>query len=227
MSSSITRWLPALTRTTTRRTMLTCAGIAITAGAIAGPAAAQAAPGNSAHKAASNAKKPAKDKELRYQYKSQENYYYCGPAATRIAASANGHTMSQDEVARKLGTTTAGTNSAEDTTRVMRDITGKDYRTTSIPGPEATPAQMDQLQADVANAIENDKAVIANVRGGTTDANGIYRSYPGGHYVTVVGYEDEGRMVKIADPAAPSGDGTYWVSTINLANWMAERGYSS
>jgi hypothetical protein len=207
--------------------MLTCAGIAITAGAIAGPAAAQAAPGNSTHKAASNAKKPAKDKELRYQYKSQENYYYCGPAATRIAASANGHTMSQDEVARKLGTTTAGTNSAEDTTRVMRDITGKDYRTTSIPGPEATPAQMDQLQADVANAIENDKAVIANVRGGTTDANGVYRSYPGGHYVTVVGYEDEGRMVKIADPAAPSGDGTYWVSTINLANWMAERGYSS
>jgi hypothetical protein len=33
--------------------------------------------------------------------------------------------------------------------------------------------------------------------------------------------------MKIADPADPQGDGTYWVTTANLADWMATRGYSA
>ncbi|GAB2919959.1 hypothetical protein GCM10027280_03800 [Micromonospora polyrhachis] len=219
--TSLTRWLPAITRTTSAKTALTAAGIAVTAAALAGPAAAHAAP------TMTTAKKPAKDKELQYQYRAQENYYYCGPAAARIAASTNGQTPSQDDMARKLGTTTSGTNSAEDTSRVLKEVTGKDYKTTAIRGPWATPAEMDRLQADVAEAIDKDKAVIANVRGSGTDTYGTTRSYPGGHYVTVVGYQDEGRKVRVADPADPRGDGTYWMSTINLANWIAERGYSS
>jgi hypothetical protein len=32
--------------------------------------------------------------------------------------------------------------------------------------------------------------------------------------------------VKIADPANPNGDGTYWVTTINMAGWIATHGYS-
>ncbi|MGW0433188.1 C39 family peptidase [Micromonospora sp. NPDC003197] len=223
--TSLTRWLPAITRATSAKTALTAVGIAVTAAALTGPAAAQAAP--SVGTAKKSAKESAKEKELRYEYRAQENYYYCGPAAARIAASANGHTHSQDDMARKLGTTPSGTNSAEDTTRVLEEVTGKDYKTTAIPGPSATPAEMDRLQADVAEAIDQDKAVIANVRGSGTDTNGTTRSYPGGHYVTVVGYQDEGRKVRVADPAAPQGDGTYWMSTINLAHWIAERGYSS
>jgi hypothetical protein len=34
-------------------------------------------------------------------------------------------------------------------------------------------------------------------------------------------------MVKIADPADPQGDGSYWVSTTTMANWIATRGYSA
>jgi hypothetical protein len=59
------------------------------------------------------------------------------------------------------------------------------------------------------------------------DTTGTSRGYGGGHYVAVIGYSDSGRTVKIADPANGNGDGTYWVSTINMANWMATRGYSS
>jgi hypothetical protein len=43
----------------------------------------------------------------------------------------------------------------------------------------------------------------------------------------VVGYADDGQTVKIADPWRPVGDGTYSMSTTDLANWAASRGYSA
>ena len=174
-----------------------------------------------------SAPKPAPEKELKYQYERQPNFFYCGPAATRIAATTQDHSPSQDDVAKMLGTTENGTNSAEDTTRVLNSIQGKDtYKTRAIPNPTASPAEMDQLQADVVHTVDDGRGVVANIKGTATDVDGGVHSYEGGHYLTVVGYRDGGRIVKIADPADPVGDGSYWMSTINLANWIAERGYS-
>jgi outer membrane biosynthesis protein TonB len=170
---------------------------------------------------------PPPSKVLDYQFQLQPNYYYCGPAATRIALSTSGRALSQDEIARKLGTTTSGTNSANDTTRGLNSVLGGNvYQTRSIPGPSATPAQMDQLQADVVSAINNGRGLVTNIVHSVTDTNGGWHTYDGGHYVAVVGYQDNGRVVKIADPANSNGDGTYWVTTINLANWIATHGYS-
>ncbi|MEO3744475.1 C39 family peptidase [Plantactinospora sp. B5E13] len=167
-------------------------------------------------------------KTLDYNFQAQTTYYYCGPAATRIALTARDLSPSQDTVASRLGTTTSGTNSAEDTTRVLNSVIGTDfYRTTAISGQSATPAQMDQLQADVVHAVSNGYAVVANIAGSAVDTAGMGHSYPGGHYLTVVGYRDNGRTVKIADPAIPGSDSTYWMTTINLANWIATRGYSA
>jgi hypothetical protein len=170
---------------------------------------------------------PPSSKVLNYQFQLQPNYYYCGPAATRIALSASGHTLSQDEIAGKLGTDTGGTDSALDTTRVLNSVIGGNvYQTRSIPGPGATPAQMDQLQADVVQAISNGRVLVTNIVHSATDTAGVWHAYDGGHYVTVVGYKDDGRTIKVADPANPNGDGTYWVTTINMANWIATHGYS-
>jgi hypothetical protein len=85
---------------------------------------------------------------------------------------------------------------------------------------------MDQLQADVVRAISNGRGLVTNIVHSVTDTNGGSHTYDGGHYVAVVGYQDNGRVVKIADPANSNGDGTYWVTTINLANWIATHGYS-
>ncbi|MEE6259000.1 C39 family peptidase [Plantactinospora sonchi] len=167
-------------------------------------------------------------KTLDYNFQAQTTYYYCGPAATRIALTARDMGLSQDDVANRLGTTTSGTNSAEDTTRVLNSVTRTDfYRTTAIPGQSASPAQMDKLQADVVHAVSNGYAVVANIAGSAVDTAGVGHSYPGGHYLTVVGYRDNGRTVKIADPAIPGSDSTYWMTTIDLANWIATRGYSA
>jgi hypothetical protein len=167
-------------------------------------------------------------KVLDFTFQLQVNGYYCGPAATRIALTARGKTPSQDEVARSLGTTVYGTNSAEDTTRALNSMGDAPvYQTHTIPGGSATPAQMGQLQSDVVHAITNGYVVVANIVGNGLDLDGGWHGYGGGHYVTVVGYRDDGRTVKVADPANTNGDGTYWMTTINFANWMAHRGYSA
>ncbi|GAA1790246.1 hypothetical protein GCM10009835_04710 [Planosporangium flavigriseum] len=185
--------------------------------------AAPAAPGKPAQQAAP----VPSEKVLDFQYQRQPNYYYCGPAATRIALSTSGHILSQDDIAGKLNTDTGGTDSAHDVTRGLNSVLGGNvYQTREIPSYPATPAQMDQLQADVLKSINSGRAIVANIAGHLNDTGGAFHSYEGGHYLTIVGYKDDGRTVKIADPALPNGDGTYWVTTINMANWISQRGYS-
>ncbi|MFG1839811.1 C39 family peptidase [Micromonospora sp. NPDC049175] len=197
----------------------------------AAPATSAAAP---AAKASSNPDltrkperpKPPATKVLDYEYEAQNTYYNCGPAATRNALSATGIDRTQEELGAELGTTEMGTNSAEDTTRVLNaEVKGSPYRTRMFAGAPS-PAQMDRLQADVVKAITDGRGVVANVVGDATDTDGSWHSYGGGHYVAVVGYKDNGRTVRIADSANPS-DPSYWITTIDLANWIASRGYSA
>ncbi|MFC0509147.1 C39 family peptidase [Micromonospora costi] len=172
------------------------------------------------------APKPPATKVLDYDYQAQTTYFYCGPAATRNALSASGIERSQDALAAQLGTTEMGTNSAEDTTRVLNAVVkGSPYRTRMFP-TSPSPKQMDQLQADVVRAVTDGRGVVANIVGDATDIDGGWHSFPGGHYIAVVGYRDSGRTVKIADSANPAVP-SYWITTIDLANWMTTRGYSA
>ncbi|WP_199723428.1 MULTISPECIES: C39 family peptidase [unclassified Micromonospora] len=170
--------------------------------------------------------KPPATKVLDYDYQAQNTYYNCGPAATRNALSATGIDRTQEELGAKLGTTEMGTNSALDTTRVLNaEVKGSPYRTRMFAGAPS-PAQMDRLQADVVTAITAGRGVVANVAGDATDTDGGWHSYGGGHYIAVVGYKDNGRIVRIAD-SANAADPAYWITTIDLANWIATRGYSA
>lgn len=206
-----------------RSTVGFVAGLMATGGAIAGPAVAvQAAPAES--KPAVAVQTPGK-RVLAYDYQRQPNSYYCAPAATRIALSTQGKILSQKEVAEKLGTTKAGTNSVDDTTRVLNEVTGGGYETTEIKSPKANPEQVGKLRVDVVEAVDANRGVVANTMGTAVDTNGNGHSFPVGHYVSIVGYRDGGDTVKIADPYDPNKQ--YWMSDNNLGNWVAERGYSS
>lgn len=168
-----------------------------------------------------------RDEAVNVDYQPQTTYYYCGPAATQIAASARGHDLSQDDIAAMLGTTVNGTSSAVDTTRVLNSIVGSNvYHTTSIPGPP-TQAQIDQVQAEVMRSLNDGRVVVGNIAGTTTDVTGATHEFDDGHYIAVVGYHDQGRTVEISDPADENGASSYWISTSNLANWMVGHGYSS
>ncbi|MCW3839948.1 C39 family peptidase [Micromonospora yasonensis] len=207
-----------------RKSMLSVAGLVMSGGVVAGPAmAAHAAP---AQPKPVTADKGAKgERSARFDYQAQPNFYYCGPASTRIALSSEGKTVSQDELAAKLGTTENGTDSAIDITRVLNEYTGGKYKTTEIRDNSATKQQVEQLRADVKTAVDQGRPVVANIIGSAVDVDGVAHSYPG-HYLTVVQYKDDGNTVLIADPASPN-EPTYWMNVADLANWIASRGYSS
>ncbi|MEU5527627.1 C39 family peptidase [Micromonospora chersina] len=201
-----------------RKSMLSVAGLVMCGGTVLGPAVtAQAAP--------SAALKGKGERSAGYEYEAQPNFFYCGPASTRIALSAEGKEVSQDELAAKLGTTENGTDSALDITRVLNEYTGGKYKTTEIRDDVATKEQVERLRADVKAAVDQGRPVVANILGGALDIDGVEHSYPG-HYLTVVEYKDDGDTVLIADPASPN-EPTYWMDVTELANWIAGRGYSS
>jgi hypothetical protein len=195
-----------------RKGVLSVAGLIVTGGTVAGPALA-------AHAADKG------ERRAGYEYQAQPNFYYCGPASARMALSADGKAVSQDELAEKLGTTENGTDSAVDITRVLNEYTGGSYKTTEISSDVASAEQVERLRVDVQSALDADEPVVVNILGGAVDTEGREHSYPG-HYLTVVEYKDDGNTVKLADPADPVVQ-EYWMDVAELANWIAGRGYSS
>ncbi|MCG5458502.1 C39 family peptidase [Micromonospora sp. PSH03] len=213
-----------------RKTALTAAGLAFTGGAIAGPVTtAFAAPTTSTPAAQTQTdRKGHGERELGVRYEAQPNFYYCGPAATRNALSVQGKEISVDAMAKEMGTTEAGTNSINDITPVLNKETGKTnaYRSVEISTPDADTKQTDTLRADIVRTVDDGRAVVANIAGTSTDTDGVTHSYEGGHYISVVGYRDNGNTVKIAD-SADANTASYWISTEHLADWIATRGYAT
>ncbi|MER7457475.1 C39 family peptidase, partial [Micromonospora sp. NPDC126480] len=100
-----------------RKTVLTTAGVLVTGGAVAAPASAVfAAP--TLDKPAVQADRKG-ERELRVDYEAQDTFFYCGPAATRNALSVQGKDIDQHEMAERMGTTEAGTNSINDITPIL------------------------------------------------------------------------------------------------------------
>ena len=211
-----------------RKTVLTAAGLASTAGGIAGPAtAAQAAETTRPAAAAQADRKPAGERELEVDYAAQPNFYYCGPAATRNALSVQGKKIDVDAMAKEMGTTESGTDRINDITPVLNKETGKNaYRSTGDPGRKADDKRIAQLRADIVRAVDDGRAVVANIAGTATDTDGNTHAFEGGHYISVVGYRDNGRVVTIADSANPD-TASYRIDVDELAHWIASRGYAS
>ncbi|MBY8872637.1 C39 family peptidase [Micromonospora sp. PLK6-60] len=208
-----------------RKSALTIAGIAATAGGIAGPAiAAQATP---AEKTAQVSTQRGGERELGVRYEAQPNFYYCGPAAARNALSVQGKNIDVDAMAKEMGTTEAGTNSINDITPVLNKETGKDvYKSVEIRDRKADDKQTDKLRSDIVRTVDDGRAVVANIAGTATDTDGNTHSFEGGHYISVIGYKDGGKIVTIADSADPNM-ASYRMSVDNLADWIATRGYAT
>ena len=209
-----------------RKTVLTAAGIAATAGGIAGPAiAAHAAPTTTSVVAD---RKGHGERELDVRYEAQPNFYFCGPAAARNALSVQGKNIDVHAMAKEMGTTEAGTNSINDITPVLNKETGASnaYKSVEISTPKADDKQTDTLRTDVVKTVDAGRAVVANIAGTATDTDGTTHSFEGGHYISVIGYRDNGNTVTIADSADPT-TATYRMNIDNLADWIATRGYST
>ena len=210
-----------------RKTALTIAAAAATAGGIAGPAVtAHAAPTTPTTTVQAD-RKGNSERQLDVRYEAQPNFYYCGPAAARNALSVQGKNIDVHTMAKQMRTTEAGTDSINDITPVLNKETGKNvYKSVEIPGAKADTKQTDKLREDIVRTVDDGRAVVANIAGTTTDTDGITHSFEGGHYISVTGYRDNGDQVKIADSADPN-QAEYWLTTDNLADWIATRGYTA
>ncbi len=180
-----------------------------------------------AHAADTSSSGPGANKVIGYSGALQPNGYYCAPAATRIAVSAHGHAPSFDDLATDLHTTVNGTDSIHDVTRVLNFNLGGGYRSVEIPERGANAEQTEKLRADVVTAINNGDPIVANIAGTVSDTIGEVHSYNGGHYVTITGYTEDGRLVSVADPADRAGGNEYQVPVDRMADWIATRGYAT
>jgi hypothetical protein len=212
-------WLSAATRTRTAKAALLGFAAVGAAGAIAlSPTAAHAADASPA---------PAAQKVAGYLGDLQPNGYYCGPAATRIALSAHGHTPSFADIANDLHTTENGTNSIDDVTRVLNYNLGGGYHSVEIKDKNVTPEQTDLLVRDVVGAVNRGNPVVANIAGTVTDTAGEQHSYEGGHYLTITGYTEQGHLISITDPADRVGSNEYQLPADQMAKWIGSRGYAA
>lgn len=170
--------------------------------------------------------------ELPHNTQGQQWFYYCGPAAVRVALTCRGLTPSQVEIADELvgiigdgqSTPVYGTDSSNDIASALNSYLGAGtYGVRFIPGQDATPDEVTILRGDLVAGVDAGFALVANVVGTIQPIDGGSYSYPNGHYVAVVGYRSSGSEALVADVAVGRD---YWVTTARLATWIAERGYS-
>lgn len=163
----------------------------------------------------------------------QETGYWCGPAATQVVLNTRGIFVNESELARQIGTTTAGTDYVGLIERALdQRVPDAQYTSVYIDSDPPTQTQKDRLWADIVNSINAGYGVVMNwvappsnyprgVKGSTSP------SYRGGtvfHYVACMGYDDaDSRAVWIADSGfQPQG---YWISFDQCASLIPPKGY--
>ena len=90
----------------------------------------------------------------------------------------------------------------------------------------AVPDRWEKPDPAITSALVEAVGEQRQVSIGYRSAAGNTHSFEGGHYISVVGYRDNGHTVTIADSANPNM-ASYRISVDNLADWIATRGYSA
>lgn len=163
--------------------------------------------------------------DIDFQY--QETGYWCGPASTRIALSAQGVNVSQQQMANELPTTENGTDWIGQVTQVLNNHLGAGYVTREMPNDPPTQDQKDLLWNDIVHDIDNGYAVVTNIVAPAGNHPPGYPDYTIYHYFTVIGYNADTGEVLIADPAGFADTPTYWLTFDKLASLVPPKGYSA
>ncbi|MEE3066554.1 MAG: C39 family peptidase [Actinomycetota bacterium] len=151
----------------------------------------------------------------------QETGYWCGPASAQNALSSRGIRVDEAQLAREIGTTVNGTDSVSQIERVL-DARLPAARYTSVyRNGRPADARRTQFWWDCVRSIDNGYPVVLNFvappgnypRGVKGSPN---PSYGGGtvyHYVTAVGWSDQGTNGRPALLIADSGfsPNVYWM----------------
>lgn len=167
-------------------------------------------------------------KVLTVDYQVQQTGYWCGPASTRIALSARGAAPTQQQLANELPTTTNGTDTIDQVTRVLNRRLGPGrYATKLMPNDPATPAQKMGLWNDIVVSIDQGYPIVANIVAPPHNHPPGYPNRTIYHYVSIIGYNPDTWEVYVADPANFGGNKMYWLKFDQMATLIPPKGYSS
>ncbi len=185
---------------------------------------------------------PPTKKVLDFVWQGEVEYYMCGPSAARMALSARLTSLpTQDALGSYMGTDSGGTDDIGLVRGALDHYLGiTSYEETDLPTDPPSSAQQAALKKDLVASIDAGYALVANVVSGWRPSfypqtGTIY------HYIALVGYDDSGDKVLVADPAATGcGDGacgspssgfyntpkSYWIDTSDLGVWITPKGYT-
>lgn len=164
----------------------------------------------------------------------QETGYWCGPASTQVVLSGNGINIPEAQLAREIGTTTAGTDYVGLIERILDRYSPEvNYTSVYLERDPATPEQKETLWRNIVQSINAGRGVVMNwVAPPGNKPRGVKGSisprYSGGttyHYVSAMGYDDNPslRAIWIADSGfQPQG---YWISFDQCATLIPPKGY--
>jgi hypothetical protein len=136
-------------------------------------------------------------------------------------------------LAQYLGTTTDGTDDISLVVGALNHYLNVSNYVARYVSDPPTQAQTDQLKKDLVNVVGvHGYPMVVNIVAGWRpsfypQSGTIY------HYLAVAGYDLDGAKVLIADSAAQgTGDWAnvpeeYWISTDDLAVWIAPKGYTA
>jgi hypothetical protein len=185
--------------------------------------------------------KPAK-RVLPFSWQGEQQYYMCGPSATRMALSTQmAQPPGQDELGNYMGTSTNGTDDISLVRGALNHYLGTSaFQITYLANDPPSQQQQDALKQALVASIDAGFGLVANIVAGWRppfypQSGTIY------HYIALVGYDDSGDKVLVADPAATGcGDGacgdpsssfynvpqSYWIATKDLGEWIVPKGYA-
>lgn len=167
---------------------------------------------------------------------TQDTGYYCGPASAQtIIKAVTGVTVSENTLAKKLGTHTGGTNWVGVFPKVLNEyLAGAGYVSADMPNDPPTQEQKDALWRNIVSSVDAGYGVVANIVAPPSNypkavsPSTINPQYGGGtvyHYIAVMGYSTNGqRKVWVADSGFyPYG---YWLSFDQLCSLIPPKGYA-
>lgn len=172
--------------------------------------------------------------QLRYdrQIVPQDTGYWCGPASAQIVLNTRGVQVGEADLARQLGTTTAGTNYIGLIEKVLnRYLPEANYTSVYLEKDPPTKAQKDALWANLQSSINAGYGVVMNwvspprnrpkgVKGSVSPNYGWNTVW---HYVSAMGIDVDEKAVWIADSGfSPQG---YWISLDQCATLIPPKGY--
>jgi putative chitinase len=169
---------------------------------------------------------------------AQEKFFDCCPASVQIVLNGLGIEMSEDDLIRAIGTTTDGTNTVEQALPILNQKTAGKYVAVWLPNDPPRDDQREALWHNVKGSIDAGFGCVLNFevpstnfpRGTRGSASPQYRGQKVWHYVSCMGYADDGpggRHLWIADPGFPPFDkGGYWMSLEQVATAIPPHAYA-